>query len=88
MPAPKDHPNLKRAGMGRPKVESDRVRLNTTIAPDTKAYLLSNGDRHQGKAIDALLAEVRSLKVQKKSLEDQIIGLQSRLKKLTPTDLI
>jgi len=87
MPAPKDFPNLKRAGMGRPKSPGDRVRLNTTIAATTKAYLSSNGERHQGKAIDALLAEVRSLKVQKKSLEDQIIGLQSRLKGLTPTDL-
>jgi hypothetical protein len=87
MPAPKDFPNLKRAGMGRPKSKGDRVRLNTTIAPETKAYLSSNGERHQGKAIDALLAEVRSLKVQNKNLEDQIVGLQDRLKKLTPTDL-
>jgi len=86
MPAPKGHPNLTRAGMGRPKTP-DRVRLNTTIAATTKAYLSSNGERHQGKAIDNLLAEVRSLKVQNKSLEDQIIGLQDRLKGLTPTDL-
>lgn len=87
MPAPEKYPNLKRAGMGRPKSQGDRVRLNTTIAATTKEYLSLNGERHQGKAIDALLAEVRSLKVQKKSLEDQIIGLQSRLKGLTPTDL-
>jgi len=86
MPAPKDFPNLKRAGMGRPKTP-DRVRLNTTIAATTKAYLSSNGERHQGKAIDNLLAEVRSLKVQNKNLEDQIGGLQDRLKGLTPTDL-
>jgi len=86
MSAPKDYPNLKRAGMGRPKTP-DRVRLNTTIAATTKAYLSSNGERHQGKAIDNLLAEVRSLKVQNKNLEDQIGGLQDRLKGLTPTDL-
>ena len=73
--------------MGRPKSQGDRVRLNTTIAATTKAYLSSNGERHQGKAIDNLLAEVRSLKVQNKNLEDQIGGLQDRLKGLTPTDL-
>jgi hypothetical protein len=49
--------------------------VSATIAAATKAYLSSNGERHQGKAIDNLVAEVRSLK-------DQIVGLQDRLKKL------
>jgi hypothetical protein len=87
MPAPKDFPNLKRAGMGRPKSQGDRVRLNTTIAATTKAYLSSNGERHQGKAIDNLLAEVRSLGVKVHYLEQQVEGLQQRLNGLTPTDL-
>jgi len=86
MPAPKDFPNLKRAGMGRPKTP-DRVRLNTTIAATTKAYLSSNGERHQGKAIDNLLAEVQSLGAKVHYLEHQVEGLQQRLNGLTPTDL-
>ena len=86
MPAPKGHPNLTRAGMGRPKTP-DRVRLNTTIAATTKAYLSSNGERHQGKAIDNLLAEVRSLGAKVHYLEHQVEGLQQRLNGLTPTDL-
>lgn len=83
MPAPKSHPNLTRAGEGRPKAP-DRVALNTTVNKATKAGLKRIGKI--GATIDRIYREwsERGLEIQR--LQRQIEALEDKAQGLEPTD--
>lgn len=84
MPAPRNHPNLTRAGQGRPK-EPDRVALNTTVNRATKDGLKRLGKI--GPTIDRIYREwsERGLEIERLRRENE--GLRDRLQGLGPTDL-
>lgn len=84
MPAPKSHPNLTRAGQGRPP-EPDRVALNTRVLGSTKDALRRMGKI--GPSIDRLLAEWRDRGAEIERLKAENEGLRDRLRGLNPTDL-
>ena len=54
--APKDYPNLSRAGMGRPRV-AGRVRVSTSIGAEAKQFLvkMGGGPNRIGAAIEKLV---------------------------------
>lgn len=84
MPAPKHHPNLTRAGEGRPP-KPDRVKITTTVSATTKAQLRDMGKI--GESIDRILLERDTQAQRIHQLERQIEGLEDRLRGLAPTDL-